>query len=183
MKNQIQKDNNVGKNLTLTGMMGVGKSTIGKKLAKKLKYNFIDVDKLIEKKEGMSIDLIFKNKSENYFRKIENDLTLAQLETVNSVISLGGGAFLNSEIRRNTKKSSVSFWLDAPIEELIKRLNKNPKRPLLHKKKLRESVKKIYFERKKFYNEADFKIKCKFLKPDEIVKKIIVKYEKTGNKI
>ena len=64
----------MGKNLTLTGMMGVGKSTVGKNLAKKLKYNFIDVDKLIENKEGMSINIIFKSKGESYFRKIENDI-------------------------------------------------------------------------------------------------------------
>ena len=70
----------MGKNLTLTGMMGVGKSTIGKNLAKKLNYNFIDVDKLIEKKEGSSINLIFKNKSENYFRKIESEITLSELK-------------------------------------------------------------------------------------------------------
>jgi len=70
----------LGKNLTLTGMMGVGKSTIGKILAKKLNYNFIDVDKVIEAKEGASINFIFKNKSENYFRKIESDITLSELK-------------------------------------------------------------------------------------------------------
>ena len=117
----------MGKNLTLTGMMGVGKSTIGKNLAKKLKYKFIDVDKLIESKEGLSINLIFKNKSESYFRKIESDITLAELKNDKSVISLGGGAFLNNTIRRNAKKLSVSFWLDLPIEELIKRLRKTLK--------------------------------------------------------
>ena len=96
----------MGKNLTLTGMMGVGKSTIGKNLAKKLKYNFIDVDKIIEAKEGLSINLIFKNKSESYFRKIENEITLSELKKNNSVISLGGGAFLNKAIRKNTKKKN-----------------------------------------------------------------------------
>ena len=95
MKNQIQKSTKLNKNLTLTGMMGVGKSTIGKNLAKRLKYNFFDVDKLIEIKEGASINSIFKNKSENYFRKIENEITLQVLKKKNSVISLGGGAFLN----------------------------------------------------------------------------------------
>ena len=93
----------MGKNLTLTGMMGVGKSTIGKILAKKLNYNFIDVDKIIEAKEGSSINLIFKNKSENYFRKIENEITLSELKKINSVISLGGGAFLNNTIRKMQK--------------------------------------------------------------------------------
>ena len=75
----------------------------------------------------MSINLIFKNKSESYFRKIENEITLSELKKNNSVISLGGGAFLNNSIRRNAKKLSISFWLDVPIDELIKRLKKKKK--------------------------------------------------------
>ena len=160
------------KNLTLTGMMGVGKSTVGKMLAKKLKYNFIDIDKLIEAKEGSSINLIFKNKGENYFRKIENEMTIQFLKESNSVISLGGGAFLNNLIRKNTKKLSISFWLDISVEELIKRLKRSRLRPLLFGKNLNETIKKIYFDRKKIYNEADYRVKCNSLKTEEIVNKI-----------
>ena len=171
------------KNLALTGMMGVGKSTIGKILAKKLNYTFVDVDKLIEIKEGSSINLIFKNKSESYFRKIEKDITLSELKKNNSVVSLGGGAFLNSSIRKSVKKLSISFWLDLPTDELIKRLKKSKQRPLLFEKNTAETVKKIYFNRKKIYNEADHRIKCKSLGSKEIAKIIINLYEKSDNKI
>ena len=168
----------MGKNLTLTGMMGVGKSTIGKIIAKKLNYNFVDVDKLIESKENLSINLIFKHKGENYFRKIEYKVILSELKNNNSVISLGGGAFLNTTIRKNAKKLSTSFWLDVPVDELIKRLKKNKKRPLLLNKNLSETVKKIYFDRRKIYNEADYRIKCNSLRSGEIVNKILNLYEK-----
>ena len=169
------------KNLTLTGMMGVGKSTIGKNLAKKLKYNFIDIDKLIEIKEKTSIGLIFKNKSENYFRKIENEITLEELKKNNSVLSLGGGAFVNKSIRASVKKTSVSFWLDVNTDILIKRLSKTQKRPLLYKKNISDTIRKIYLDRKKIYNEANFRIKCSFLTSGEIVNKILKLYEKSGN--
>ena len=79
----------MAKNLTLTGMMGAGKTTIGKILAKKLGYTFIDVDKLIEEKEGLPINLIFRNKGENYFRKVESENTLIKLKEDSAVISLG----------------------------------------------------------------------------------------------
>ena len=78
---------------------------------------------------------------------------------------------------------SVSFWLDVPVEELIKRLKKGRQRPLLYKKNIGETVKKIYFDRKKIYNEADFKIKCYSLNSQQIVEKILNNYEKSGNKI
>ena len=169
----------MNKNLVLTGMMGVGKSTIGKSLARKLSYRFIDVDNEIERIEGCSINLIFKNKNEAYFRKLENDVSLKQLQKTDVVISLGGGAFLNKSVRRAVKRSSISFWLDVGIQELINRLKRSNKRPLLLKKGLNETVLKIYLERKKTYSQADFKIKCNFLKPNLIVEKILKIYEKS----
>ena len=173
----------MNKNLILTGMMGVGKSTIGANLAKKLGFTFLDIDKIIETEEECSINQIFKSKGEIYFRKIENDITLQKLKKINSVISLGGGAFLNNSIRKYVKKNSVSFWLDINMSELIERLGRNKKRPLLYKKNLNDTVKQIYLERKKTYNEANYKIKCDALKLEEIVNKILKFYEKSGNKI
>ena len=173
----------MNKNLILTGMMGVGKSTIGAKLAKRLKFTFIDIDKIIEVEEGCSINGIFKTKGEIYFRKIENNITLQELKKKNSVISLGGGAFLNDSIRKYVKKFTLSFWLDINVGELIKRLERNKKRPLLDKKNLDDTVKQIYLERKKTYSEADYKIKCDSFKPDKIVDKVLKLYEKSRNKI
>ena len=161
--------------------MGVGKSTVGKNLAQKLSYNFVDIDRTIESREGSTINLIFKNKSESYFRKLENEISLEKLKKKNTVISLGGGAFLNKSIRREIKNTSVSFWLDVDVSELIKRLKKTKKRPLLYNKNLNVTVNKIYLERKKTYSEADFRIKCNFLGPDKIVDKILKLYEKSGN--
>ena len=165
------------KNLVLTGMMGVGKSTVGKSLADKLSYKFKDIDKIIEIKEGCTIDIIFKKKGENYFRSLEKKITLDELKKEKTVISLGGGSFLNNSIRRIVKDSSISFWLDVNTDILINRLKKNKKRPLLFKKNLIETVKKIYLERKKTYSEADFKIRCDSLKPELIVNKILDLYE------
>ena len=171
------------KNLVLTGMMGVGKSTIGKKLAKKLKLKFIDIDQIIEVKEKCTIREIFEKKGENYFRKIEKKITLEKLKENNLIIALGGGAFINTSVRRKIKDSCVSFWLDLKVEILLDRLKNVTKRPLLDKDQLEQSINKIYSERKKIYNESNFRIKCKSMNKDEIVYKIMKLYENSGNKI
>ena len=167
----------MNKNLVLTGMMGVGKSTVGKSLAKKLLFKFIDIDKVIERQEGCSINFIFKSKSENYFRMLENEITLNELNKNNSVISLGGGSFMNPEIRNKIKNTCVSFWLDVNTNILIKRLNKSKRRPLLLSKNVAETVHKIYLERKKTYQKADFRIKCSSLRSTTITNKILKIYE------
>ena len=165
------------KNLVLTGMMGVGKSTIGKRLAKKLKIKFYDIDKIIEKKEKKTITEIFEIKGQDYFRKIEKKISLDILKKSNSVIALGGGAFINSMIRKETENSSISFWLDLKLDTLLIRLRNVKKRPLLIKENLKETIYKIYSERKKIYNKSDFRIKCNSMTIDQIVGKIIKLYE------
>ena len=164
-------------------MMGVGKSTIGKIISKKLSFDFVDIDKLIEEKEGCSINIIFKNEGESYFRKVEKEITFNELMKKNTVISLGGGTFLNKSIRRTIKINCISFWVDVSTEILVKRLKKTKKRPLLFKKNLTETINKIYLNRKKIYNEANFRVKCNFLQPENIANKILKLYENSNNKI
>ncbi len=164
------------KNLLLTGMMGVGKSTIGKKLAKKLKLKFIDIDQIIEKKEKSKIKEIFIKKGENYFRKIEKKISLDEMKNNNSVIALGGGAFMDSSIRKEAKNSSISFWLDLDLKSLLTRLKNVKKRPLLNQDNLEESVNKIYSTRKKIYKMSDFRIKSNS-NTNQIVNKIVKLYE------
>jgi len=158
-------------------MMGVGKSTVGKELSKKLGYKFIDMDNLIEKKENMTITKIFRVKGENYFRKIEENLTLNTLKDKKVVISLGGGAFLNPRIRKEVLKATISFWLNVSIKSLLLRVSRNKKRPLIegnYKKKMTD----IYSKRKDTYKLANYKIDCDNLKKFEVVKKILKLYEK-----
>ena len=169
------------KNLLLTGMMGVGKSTIGKSLAKKLKLKFVDIDQEIEAKETFTISDIFKNKGENYFRKIEQKITLEVLKRKNLVIALGGGAFVNKIIRTKAKNSSVSFWLDLSTKSILKRLKNIKKRPLLNENNLEETINTIYTERRKIYNQSDYKIKCDLLDLNQIVERIIKLYENSRN--
>jgi shikimate kinase len=169
------------KNLVLTGMMGVGKSTIGKMLAKKLNLKFIDVDKYIEKKEKKKIDEIFKAKGENYFREIEEKITLEMIKKNDLIIALGGGAFVNTSIRSEIKKICVSFWLDLSLKLILPRLKNIKKRPLLNQGNLKETINKIYESRKKIYNESDFKINCNSRDTSKIINKITRLYENTGN--
>ena len=163
--------------------MGVGKSTVGKKLAKKMKLKFVDIDQIIELKEKATIGEIFKNRGENYFRKVEKKITLGELKKINLVIALGGGAFINETIRKEVKDKSVSFWIDLNVKSLLPRLKNLKKRPLLNQNNLEKKMNKIYSKRKKIYNESNFRIKCDSLKIDDIVNKIVKLYESSRNKV
>ena len=151
--------------------MAAGKTTIGFKLAKKIKFQFIDIDTKIEDSEKQRIVDIFQNKGEDYFRKLEEKTTLFYLEKEKVVISLGGGAFINEKIRRKIKKNSHSFWLDWKIKTILNRVSKNKRRPLALKLSNKDLA-NLYRERSKLYKLSDFKVKCESKNKNEIINHI-----------
>ena len=164
------------KNLVLLGMMGAGKSTIGSMISNRLNLNFIDIDKLIEKETNMKISEIFEKKGEIFFRNIEEKITLKSLNLFNKVISLGGGGFINKNIRKEVISKNISFWLEWDSLTLFNRIKNSKKRPVAFSKKKNELV-EIIEKRSKIYAKANFKINCNKLSKNEIVKRICKLYE------
>jgi shikimate kinase len=167
---------NLNKNLIFLGMMGSGKSSIGYLVSKKLNLKFFDIDYLIEKNERMDISTIFSEKGEVNFRKLEETITLKTLRSKNSVISLGGGGFINNRIRNEIITNHLSFWLSWSDHIILKRIKDSKKRPLAFNSTSNE-IKQLIKKRTKVYSKAKFKINCNKLSKNEIVKKIIKIYE------
>ena len=158
--------------------MGVGKTTIGKIVARKQGMEFIDTDENIEEKCSMSISEIFKKKGEKFFRIEEQKEVLKSIKKSNCVIALGGGAFINETIRNAILKNAISMWLDTDLKTLNKRIKWNKKRPLLNKENNQKKIDEFYLERKNIYKLANHKIDCDNLNKENIAKKIIIYYEK-----
>ena len=163
-------------NLVFLGMMGSGKSSIGSLVAKKLNLEFIDIDKEIEKKLGMSIKEIFNSKGESYFRELEEKVTLKKLKLNSTVISLGGGAFVNQQIRKEVLKKHISFWLNWSDQILLNRIRNSAKRPIAYKSSDDKLI-EIINNRSDIYSKALYEIKCDNLTKKEIVKKVLKIYE------
>ena len=163
---------NSNKNLVFLGMMGSGKSSIGKLVSKKLDIPFADIDSLIVENTGMSVSEIFEKKGESYFRNLEEKITFKCLKKIKNVVSLGGGGFINDKIRKEILSNHFSFWLNCHESTLMKRIKGSKKRPLAFKSTDQE-IKKMIKDRSKIYSNAQFKINCNKLKKMEIVKKII----------
>jgi len=168
----------VKKNLVLLGMMAVGKTTLGKIVAKKQELKFIDIDASIEKKNSMTIKEIFKKKGEKFFRMEEENEILKSLEKNNCVIALGGGAFMNKTVRENILKNAISIWLSVNIKTLNQRIKWNRKRPLLKEENNQKKITELYAERKNIYKLANHQIACDKLSKKNIAEKIIALYEK-----
>ena len=164
------------KNLVLCGMSASGKSSIGHLVSKRLNINFVDIDKIIEKKMKMKIFDIFKKKGENFFRKLEEKTTIKFLKSYNNIISLGGGAFLNEKIRKEIISNHLSFWLNWNTETLLNRIKSSKKRPLAFNATENELIDLIK-KRSNIYSKALYEIKCDKLSKIEIIRKVLKNYE------
>ena len=136
----------------LTGLMGAGKTTVGKELASKLGLTVMDTDEEIVKQEGKSINEIFALHGESYFRELESKM-LAELPTENIVITTGGGIILNEENRKFMKERGTVVYLDANPEEILVRLQNDQSRPLLAKDK-QNVIFMLYKDRLPLYEES-----------------------------
>ena len=163
-------------NITLCGMMGSGKTAIGRILANKLDYNFIDVDKMIEIEAKKTIKKIFDEDGEEYFRDLEEKITINILKHKETIVSLGGGAIINNNIRNSIKEKSYNIYLRVDVNILVKRLQNSKTRPLIYKKNLKKELINLINKREKFYQKADLIIKNEkniIETTENIIKKII----------
>lgn len=161
----------------LMGFMGAGKSSLGIRLAKVLDYDFIDLDELIEEIEGQSIQEIFEDKGERYFRKLETNTLKSLRDRQNVVVSLGGGTPCQNKIMEWIKKNGISIYIQTSQSLLVQRLySAKAKRPLikaLNKKELIQYVKAKMNQRRSFYNQAVITVRN-----DRSLKLMVVKMKK-----
>ncbi|MEE9433569.1 MAG: shikimate kinase [Sphingorhabdus sp.] len=149
----------IDKSIVLIGMMGVGKSSIGRRLAKQLGLDFVDVDDEIKLAANMGIADIFERFGEDYFRDGERRVIARLMKGKPRVIATGGGAFINEETRTLILGQSRSVWLDASIETLVERVSRRNHRPLLHGKDPREVLEELGKKRRPLYALADHHIR------------------------
>jgi shikimate kinase len=164
------------KNIVLVGLMGAGKTTVGKILSEKLKREFIDTDEMIVKSEKKSINEIFAQNGEKYFRELEKNIVLKVSQMVDKIISVGGGALENSENVSNLKHNGILFYLKADVDTLEKRLKNATDRPLLKNTMLKEKLTELLNKREKNYLLSQEIINTSNSKSTDIISEEIIEY-------
>jgi len=158
------------RSIVLVGMMGAGKSSVGRRLAARLGIPFIDADTEIEKAAGMSIADIFAGHGEEYFRRGEARVIARLLDGGPQVLATGGGAFMNADTRALIKNKGVSIWLNAELDVLLRRTGKRKnERPLLQTADPAETLRKLLAEREPTYAQADLTVQSRDVVHDAIV--------------
>jgi shikimate kinase len=153
--------------------MAVGKSAVGRKLARRLKRRFVDLDRTIENCEGIKVRDIFENKGEPYFRHLEKRALAHVLGGDGQVISTGGGVVLNEDNLRLLQERSLVVWLRADIDAIVRRAGSGKRRPLLMGSDKAQRINELLQQRKEYYANAHIEIDTSNLTVDEVVEKII----------
>jgi shikimate kinase len=163
----------------LIGFMGTGKSTVGKGVAARLGFTFLDMDQIIETRAGMTIPELFETYGESYFRELESNV-LADIErdTIHAVIATGGGVVIrecNRQILSNgdSKRNRLIIHLTADVDTLVQRLMEDQTRPLLQGEELRARITRLQEERKGLYDFADLTIATDSFSVEEIIEQIL----------
>lgn len=173
LRNDKCTEGGVKASLVLVGLMGVGKSTIGRRLAARLHLPFVDADEEIERAAGMSIQEIFDRHGEAAFRDGERRVIARLIDGSPKVIATGGGAFVNEQTRSLILEKATAIWLDADIDILVGRVSRRDGRPLLKGKDAREVLLRLAEERRPFYAQAPIRIRSTDSPHDATVEAIV----------
>lgn len=162
-----------GRPLVLVGMMGAGKTTVGRRLANRLNRHFLDSDEEIEKAAQMSIPEIFEQRGEPEFRAGETRVIARVLKERGVVLATGGGAFVNGETRALVKAEAISVWLKAEVDILFERVSRRSNRPLLKTANPRATLEKLVEDRYPIYAEADVTVISRDVPQDVVAGDVI----------
>jgi shikimate kinase len=164
------------RNIALTGFMAVGKSAVGRTLACKLGRRFVDLDKIIEKSEGMKVKDIFSRKGESYFRRAEKQALAEVLLQEEQVIATGGGVVIDEENIRLLREKSFLVCLTAAPEVLLRRAGKSRQRPLLESGDRSQRIGELLAQREKNYAHAHLAVDTSDLTVEQVVERIIERF-------
>jgi len=162
-----------GRPLVLVGMMGAGKTTVGRRLASRLGRQFIDSDEEIERAAQMSIPEIFEQRGEGEFRAGEMRVIARLLKEKDIVLATGGGAFVNPDTRALVKAEAVSVWLKADLDVLFERVSRRSNRPLLKTADPKGTLEKLIADRYPLYQEADITVISRDVPQDQVAGDVI----------
>jgi len=154
----------------LVGFMGAGKSAVGRRLARRLKYRFVDLDTRIEKRAGKKIAELFREQGEPAFRALEQEEAAAVTEMENVVVAAGGGAFAAPATRALLQQRALTVWLQCDLETILARVRLDGSRPLAGN---REIMRALLAEREPSYRQADVTVDASRRKPREVVDRIV----------
>jgi shikimate kinase len=169
-----------GRHVVLVGMMGTGKTAVGRALARRLNRPFYDTDRLIEEREGRSIAAMFQSNGEEYFREVEATVIREVTEKPEGVIATGGGALLREENRAALARRGVLIWLKADLETMSQRTRGRTTRPLLTVQDQQARLAELLAQRTPLYATAEFSVETTGKGIEEVTRMIVSRIEKDG---